>query len=123
MVCESDEQAAMMSPLRAGGYDHALSFIALWNGELFGWVICRRLDEETVYFSCWYVVRKFRPVRGGGVRVAAEIIRRIIRSGCRTLKLYMGPRNDSLRRFYAFYFKDAFIPGARRFEIELRAIE
>ena len=58
-LCESDYQAEIFSPFKAGNYTHELSYIAVLNGKVFGWVYCKRVDSEVVIFKGWYVAKNF----------------------------------------------------------------
>ncbi len=83
-----------------------------------GWVVCRKIDDETVDFMKYYVAEKFRGHNSWGTGLIVAAIRRI-EAKYSAVKLFLREDNPNNRRFYAYYFKEAFIAGTRHFVIEL----
>ncbi|MBQ7217679.1 MAG: NAD(P)-dependent oxidoreductase [Synergistaceae bacterium] len=117
-LCDEDADAFMLSPLSSREYDPETSMLALCGGEVIGWTVCRKVDEETVDFMKYYVAEKFRTFRRGGAVLIAVAIRRI-EAKYSAVKLHIREDARSVRRFYAYYFKEAFTAGRRYFMIEL----
>ncbi len=117
-LCDDDEKASMLSPLNNGSYDPDTSMLAVCGGEVMGWVVCRKIDDETVDFMKYYVAEKFRGHMRWGTGLIVAAIRRI-EAKYSAVKLFLREDNPNNRRFYAYYFKEAFIAGTRHFVIEL----
>lgn len=117
-LCDEDSDALMLSPLSSREYDTDTSMLAVCGGEVMGWVVCRKIDDETVFFMKYYVAEKFRAYRRGGAVLITIAIRRI-EAKYSAVRLYIREDNPHNRRFYAYYFKEAFTAGRRYFMIEL----
>ena len=117
-LADEDPDAALLSPLGVRDYDTDTSFITVCNGEVMGWVICRRIDDETVDFMEFYTAKKFRTYKRGGMVSIAEAIRRIQKKYS-FVNLFLDDKSRSLKRFYPHYFGSAFTEGTRWFYLDL----
>ena len=117
-LADEDIDAAYLSPLGLSEYDTDTSFIAVCRGEVMGWIACRRIDDETVDFMEFYIVKKFRTYKRGGAVIVAEAIRRIQKKYS-AVKLFLDDKEKSQKRFYPHYFGSAFSEGVRCFYLDL----
>ena len=91
--------------------NHKMSIFASLAG------ILRKFALDTVNIMKYYVAKKFRAYRRGGVVLITIAIRKI-EAKYSAVKLYITEDNPHNRRFYAYYFKEAFSEGKRYFIIE-----
>lgn len=117
-LCGSDRDAEIFSPFKAGDYTPELSYIAVLNDKVFGWVYCKRIDSDVIAFNGWYVAKNFRTVMGRGISLISYTIRKLI-SCCSVIKFTLSELSKSLKRFYKYYFGNALKTGTRRFKIEM----
>lgn len=113
-----DTDAKLLTPLGVRDYDPDTSFIALCKGEVMGWVVCVKVDAQTVNFMSFYTAKKFRTYRGGGGVIIAKAIRRI-QEKYSVVELFLDDKTRSLKRFYAHYFGKAFSERTRWFYLDL----
>ena len=116
-LCDEDADAFTLSPLSSREYDPETSMLAVCRGEVMGWVVSMKVDDDTVNIMKYYVAEKFRAYRRGGVVLITIAIRKI-EAKYSAVKLYITEDNPHNRRFYAYYFKEAFSEGKRYFIIE-----
>lgn len=117
-LCDSDMDAETFSPFKAGNYTPELSHIAVLNGEVFGWIYCKKINSDAVTIQGLYIPKKFRTVMGGGTSLTAYTIRKLI-ADFSVLKFNISEQNKSFKRFYHYYFGNALKTGPRRFKIEM----
>lgn len=104
-LCASDPETEFMEPLYFAEADAELSFLALWHGEVAGWLIMQRKTADEAHIPIFYAAKKFR-ARGGGGKIAAHMVRLSSKS-CRRVTFCLRPEATANRRFYTHYFKDA----------------
>lgn len=116
-LCASDPATEFMDPLYFAEADAELSRLALWSGEVAGWLIMQRQTADEAHIPIFYAAKKFR-ARGGGGKIMAHMIRLTSKS-CRRVTFCLRPEAAANRRFYTRYFKDA-LTVSRLLRLELR---
>ena len=85
--------------------DADLTLVALYRGEVCGWMVLERLSEDEADCKRWYAVEKFRR-QSAGVKMSGHFFRHI-KEKCKRLRFDVRVKDESVMKFYRTFFKDA----------------